>query len=97
MDTQPAAPPEPSGEPLQFEKAEFKDQAQARSCASCRQNIHEEYFAAAGAVLCRTCADRLSGAGGDRKPWWRALRYGLGAAVVGVLVWSLMINMPSAP
>jgi len=69
---------------MQFEKVETAGPATPAACARCQRPL-DEYFALANHMLCRSCADAFSGRGGA--PFWRGLLFGLGAAIVGALVW----------
>jgi hypothetical protein len=82
-----------SGSPLQFEKAEFAQAPAVRSCSRCQQVIGQEYFAAAGAVVCANCARQLSGQTGGRTALLKAAAYGAGAALIGTLVWFAIIKI----
>jgi hypothetical protein len=80
--------------PLQFDKAEFDQAATVtRSCGQCQQALGDEYFEAAGAVVCPGCAQTLSGKGGSRKNALRAAAYGAAAALVGTLVWFAIMKV----
>lgn len=75
---------------LQFDRAEFTaPAAQAVTCASCSQTIIQNYYEAGGKTICSTCRDTIesaAGSGGSLR-FLRALAVGLGAAVIGSIVW----------
>ncbi len=87
------APPPAAPDNLQFDKAEFEQPRATRACGSCGQNIALEYFAAGDMVVCPACADRVSGAGASKLAVLRAIGYGLGAALLGTLVWWLIMKI----
>jgi len=87
------ASPGGASEPLQFDKVEFATAAQARSCASCTAAITEQYFEAAGQILCPACADRVGGKAAGKGAFLRALGYGGAVALLGTLVWYAIIKI----
>jgi hypothetical protein len=74
---------------LQFEKAEFGGSPPARACAQCQKPIADEYFEVGGHMICRSCSAQFT-RGGRLLP---ALGYGVGAALVGTLVWYAVIAL----
>ena len=85
--------PEAGG--LQFDHAEF-DQAEPSdgpACASCRRPIVDHYFEINGTVVCETCRLAIEShlGGSDRSRLIRAAAYGLGAAIVGTLVYTAFL------
>jgi hypothetical protein len=81
----------PAGD-LQFDKAEFSQSENAKTCAACKQVIAMEYFEIAGNVVCPRCCDQVTGRAADKWCFVRALGYGAIAGVIGTLVWSLIIH-----
>src|ERR1051326_2643709 len=88
--SEPTNPPNANQE-LQFERAEYAAAGpQAATCAVCKQPIEGVYYTAAQKVVCVACHDGLTASqtGGSRTGrLGRALIFGLGAAIVGWLVW----------
>jgi hypothetical protein len=76
---------------LQFDQADLAADA-ARTCKRCNRLMHDEYFASAGNILCRPCAEQF-GAGGGGMDFWRALAYGAGAAVLGTILWFVIMKV----
>jgi hypothetical protein len=76
---------------LQFEKAEYSDAASATACAGCQGTLADSYYALGDQILCRGCAERLraelADQGSPAARLGRALGAGLGAAVVGTLIY----------
>jgi hypothetical protein len=84
---QPSEPP--SGEPLQFDKAEFSA-APALSCAFCKAPIKGEYFQVNGQSACSKCRAQIETAiaGGSKiARALRALGAGIAAAIGGFLIY----------
>jgi hypothetical protein len=75
---------------LQFQQAEYAAAPPTRTCYACRSNITDEYFERAGQLLCRACADQASGKQAGKGAFWRAAGWGLGAAILGTIVWFLV-------
>jgi hypothetical protein len=69
---------------MQFDNVETAGTGAPPACARCRRPL-DEYFALGGHMLCGGCANGYSGAGGA--PFWRALLFGAGAAVIGAIAW----------
>ena len=80
-------------ENLQFDKAEYAGEAPSRTCGECTRLIHDQYFEAAGKLLCATCAQGLAGGGSAAGAFVRALVWGGGAAFLGTLVWFAFIKI----
>jgi hypothetical protein len=76
---------------LQFDRVDLAAEA-ARACKRCNRPMHDEYFASAGNILCRSCAEQLGAAGGSGLDFWRALAYGAGAAVLGTILWFIIMK-----
>jgi hypothetical protein len=75
---------------LQFDRAEFTaPAATAVKCASCSQTIIQSYYEAGGKTICSTCREALTSGldSGGTARFLRALAVGLGAAVIGSIVW----------
>ena len=82
--------PSAGDEPLQFDKAEVAFSG-LRVCASCQGRFDREYFEAGGKFICPACAGILAD---DRTAYLlRAALFGAGAALVGTLVWFLVIKL----
>jgi hypothetical protein len=93
MTTEGSQAPAPAPEGLQFDKAEFAAPQPGRVCGVCRRPVADEYFEAAGAVLCRGCADQLGDKKGGRAAFLRALLFGGGAALIGTIIWFAIIKL----
>jgi hypothetical protein len=75
---------------LQFDRAEYAAPGAERACALCGRAIADEYFEAAGHVICPACNARLYGPKGSGRALLRAFWYGAGAALVGTVAWFVM-------
>jgi hypothetical protein len=82
-----------SASPLQFDKAEFAQAPSVRSCSRCHQVMGQEYFAAAGAVVCAACARTLTGEGQPKMALLRAAAYGAAAALIGTVIWLVILEI----
>jgi len=76
-------------EPLQFDRAEFSEPSSAE-CAQCKRQLHGSYYEVNGHTVCEACryaieASSTSGSGLGR--FARALGAGLGAAILGSLLY----------
>jgi len=80
------------GGEMQFDKVDLVAPAEARSCRICKLPIAGEYFQIGQALLCSRCAQGLSGSKEGRGMFLRALVFGVGAALVGTLVWFAIIK-----
>ena len=89
----PAPANDGSVSPLQFDKAEFAQAPSVRSCSRCHQVMGQEYFAAAGAVVCSACARTLTGEGQPKTALLRAAAYGAGAALIGTVIWLAILKI----
>jgi hypothetical protein len=80
----------PGAGALQFDRAEpaVTGDRQVHACPRCRRTLGEEYFETRGRMICRACAEDLNGSGGVA--WFRALAFGVVAALAGTLVWFLV-------
>jgi hypothetical protein len=82
--------PSAGDEALQFDKAEVAFSG-LRVCASCNGRFDREYFEAAGKFICPACAGNFAD---DRAGHLlRGALFGAGAALVGTLVWFLVIKL----
>ena len=79
---------------LQFDKADFGTEA-ARRCTHCRKTVGDAYFTAGNHITCEACARGL-GSSGSAADLLRALGYGAGAAVLGTLIWLLVMKILDA-
>jgi hypothetical protein len=88
-----AGAPEPEG--LQFDRAEFEQAApEAISCAACKRPIEERYYEINGTVFCQPCREAIGarlGGGSGFVGLLRALAFGIGAAAVGTLIYTVFI------
>ena len=76
----------PTGDDLQFERAERTSSAAALSCGVCKQAITASYYEMNGHVACQRCRSRLvveRNQGSSAGRFARALGLGLGAALFG--------------
>ena len=73
---------------MQFDKVEGPGPAAPPACAQCRRPL-DEYFALGGHMFCGRCVDGFR-AGAS---FWRALLYGAGAAVLGTIVWFVILKL----
>jgi len=76
----------PTGDDLQFERAERTSSAAAMSCGVCKQAITASYYEINGHVACQRCRSRLvveRNQGSSAGRFAHALGLGLGAALFG--------------
>jgi hypothetical protein len=83
-----------SDTPLQFEKADFANEAAATvgACVACRQQISDSYYDVNGTMLCPSCKTQLETERARGLPILRIIKassFGLGAAVVGAIGYGL--------
>jgi hypothetical protein len=78
---------------LQFDQVEHAAPEAARACARCTRQIADEYYEIGGQVVCASCARELGGGDGGAGPFLRALGYGAGAALIGTVVWYLIVKI----
>src|SRR5690242_676228 len=78
---------------LQFEKAEFVAAQPDLRCAFCQSPLSNTYYQVAGATACPSCTERRwafqsppEGSG----IFLKAALYGLGAAVLGSIIYALI-------
>lgn len=79
-----------STEDLQFDRAEYAQPVAANvSCSMCSRGIVQSYYALGGKIICSDCRERrehgLEGGGFVRL--LRASGAGLGAAILGAVLW----------
>jgi hypothetical protein len=81
----------PAADELQFEKAEFVAAQPDLRCAFCQSPLSNTYYQVAGAVTCPACAEQRrifqtppEGSG----TFLKAMFYGLGAAVLGSIIYA---------
>jgi hypothetical protein len=81
-----------AGGGMQFDKVDLVAPSEARGCPICKLPITSEYFQIGQAILCRRCATTFSGSEEGRGMFWRALLFGAGAALLGTIVWYVIIK-----
>ena len=81
------------GSEMQFDKVDLAGRAEAQSCRICKRAIAGEYYEIARNVICGACAGALAGSKGGRGAFGRALLYGVGAALLGTIVWYAIVKM----
>ncbi|MDB5358037.1 MAG: hypothetical protein JWN24_4490 [Phycisphaerales bacterium] len=91
--------PIPPGQPddLQFRTVEPPTvattiQPSARACAACKQPIQDTYYTVGNNLVCPRCRDAIAGARGGSSVGrlFKATAFGIGAGLVGALVWFLV-------
>ncbi|MDB5299229.1 MAG: hypothetical protein JWO87_892 [Phycisphaerales bacterium] len=91
--------PDPSdqADDLQFKTYEpplaaTRVQASARACTVCNQPIQDAYYTVGDQLICPRCRDQIAGAPGGSRAGrvLKATALGLGAGIVGALVWCLV-------
>lgn len=81
------APAATTGEPLQFETADFSGRP-ALACRACQRPVTDSYFQINEAVVCPDCHERFTTSRSEATgSWLQALVFGSGAALVGSFVW----------
>src|SRR4051794_19942974 len=78
---------------MQFDQVELAAAAAIKMCALCQRQITDAYYEAGGAVLCPSCSDKFSGRTVGMKAFPRALLFGAGAALLGTIVWFLIMKL----
>jgi hypothetical protein len=78
---------------MQFDKVDLAVPGEARGCRICKRAITDEYFEIARSVICKSCANALSGSKEGRGAFGRALLFGVGAALLGTIVWYAIIKI----
>src|ERR1700722_12267651 len=97
----PSPPPElplPSVDKLQFRRAQPIDGGEpptAKSCAACKQLITGEYYQVQNQVICPSCAAKIrTGQQSQRPvPLFRAVIYGIGAALAGCILYAIPLAL----
>ena len=77
-------------QPVQFDRAEFSSASStATPCAQCKQPLIQSYYEVNGHLICPQCRDALAqgGSASRGRQFFRALAAGLGAAILGAIVW----------
>jgi hypothetical protein len=76
----------------QFGTAEYAGKPGSNVCRVCQQPIGGTYYQVNSAVVCPSCAEKLRGAMtmDTHAAYVRALTYGIGAAVVGLIGYALI-------
>jgi hypothetical protein len=79
---------------MQFDKAEF-GAAPPPSCAGCQAELADTYFEVDGHRMCPTCRARLDAPpeGTPASRFFTALAYGLGASVVGFVIYYAVLKL----
>jgi len=79
----------------QFDKAEYLGESGSEGCAECSQPIADSYYQVNGALFCPTCAAQVrSSLPKDTHPAYvRAVLFGCGAAVLGLVLYSSVVIM----
>jgi predicted lipid-binding transport protein (Tim44 family) len=74
----------------QFDKAEYLGESGADRCAACNQPIADYYYRTNGAMTCPNCAQSTRSAvpRDTHAAYMRALLFGCGAAVLGLILYS---------
>jgi hypothetical protein len=80
------------GGEMQFDKVDLVAPAEARSCRICKLPIAGEYFQIGQAIICGRCATAISGSKEGRGMFLRALLFGVGAALLGTIVWFAIVQ-----
>jgi hypothetical protein len=88
----------PSVDALQFRRAQpivSGDAAAPRVCAACKQPIAGEYFQVQDHVICPLCAAKIQAGRQSQRsaPLFRAVIYGVGAAVAGCILYAIPLAM----
>jgi hypothetical protein len=88
-------PPPGPGAPLQFDQVELPAAAPkaVQTCAACRREITDIYYAAGGALLCASCAEGFKARGAATAAFPTAVLYGAVAALAGTLVWYFVMKI----
>ncbi len=79
-----------TGPSPQFGTAEYVGKPGGDHCQFCHQPIAATYFRANGAMTCPTCAERMRGEipQDNHAAFVRAILFGIGAAVVGMILYA---------
>ncbi|HEX9982923.1 MAG TPA: hypothetical protein VGF69_06650 [Thermoanaerobaculia bacterium] len=79
-----------SNEAMQFDRAEFAQASAPRaSCTMCSREIVQSYYEVGGNIICSDCREKREHGleGGGFLRFMRALGAGLGAAILGAVLW----------
>src|SRR6185436_6239170 len=82
-------------EPINFDRAEYVE-VSSLNCKLCREPLRLEYYDMAGATICGVCRDKIEAGravGGGPHRFLRALSFGFAAAVVGAIIYALVVNL----
>jgi hypothetical protein len=96
LDPHPDASPLPSVNELQFHRAQPIDSGPAaKTCAACKQSIAGEYYQVQNQTICASCAVKIrTGQQSERRvPLFRAVIYGVGAALAGCILYAIPLAM----
>jgi hypothetical protein len=76
--------------PPQFDTAEYAGVAGTERCAICKQLVADQYYRVNSLMACSSCADRAKHElpKDSHSAYMRALMYGVGAAVIGMILYS---------
>jgi hypothetical protein len=88
--------PLPSVDELQFHRAQPIDtEPTAKSCAACKQSIAGEHYQVRNQVICASCAAKIRAGQQSQRPvpLFRAVIYGLGAALAGCILYAIPLAM----
>jgi|SRR5580700_1330828 hypothetical protein len=98
LDPHPDASPLPSVDELQFRRAQPIDSAEppaGKSCAACKQLVAGEHYQVQNQVICASCAAKIRAGQQSQKPvpLFRAVIYGVGAALAGCILYAIPLAM----
>jgi hypothetical protein len=98
LDPHPDASPLPSVDELQFRRAQPIDSAEppaAKTCAACKQLVAGEHYQVRNQVICASCAAKIRAGQQSQKPvpLFRAVIYGVGAALAGCILYAIPLAM----
>jgi hypothetical protein len=98
LDPHPDASPLPSVDELQFRRAQPIDSAEppaGKSCAACKQLVAGEHYQVRNQVICASCAAKIRAGQQSQKPvpLFRAVIYGVGAALAGCILYAIPLAM----
>jgi hypothetical protein len=98
LDPHPDASPLPSVDELQFRRAQPIDSAEppaAKTCAACKQLVAGEHYQVQNQVICASCAAKIRAGQQSQKPvpLFRAVIYGVGAALAGCILYAIPLAM----
>jgi hypothetical protein len=88
----------PGVDALQFRRAQpivSTESPAAQSCAACKQLISGEHYQVQNHVICPSCAAKIRAGQQSQKPvpLFRAVIYGVGAALAGCLLYAIVLAM----